>query len=224
LKVGAIVVAAGNSTRMNGENKLLIKIDGIEVVARTLINFNKTQMIDYIVIVTREDMIDTLKNIVKSYNITKANCIVAGGQTRQESVEHGLKACPTDTDIIAIHDGARPFAGEELITNTINACIKYGAAMPGVPVKDTIKLTTNNFIANTPARSSLYIAQTPQIFNYQDYKKAFEFAKQQNKDFTDDCQLVENIGKKVFVSEGDYKNIKITTQEDIIFAKAMGGV
>lgn len=223
MKIGIIVVAAGNSSRMKGENKLLIKINGIEVIAKTLINCNNTKLVDYIVIVTREDMIDTVKEIVGKYNIFKVTDIVIGGETRQESVGNGLKVCPIDTDIIAIHDGARPFADEELITNTINLCIKYDAAMPGVPVKETIKEVENNIIEKTPTRSKLFIAQTPQIFKYQDYKKAFRVAVESKLDFTDDCQLIENIGKKVYVSSGSYKNIKITTQEDIILANAMGG-
>jgi len=223
LKIGAIIVAAGNSTRMKGENKLLIKINGIEVITKTLMNFNNTKKIDYIVVVTREDMIETIKEINKKYEVTKVINIVIGGKTRQESVGNGLAVCPSDTDIIAIHDGARPFADEELITNTINACKEYGAAMPGVPVKETIKEVEDSFIEKTPNRSKLYIAQTPQIFNYEDYKKAFEIATKDKLDFTDDCQLIENIGKKVYVSLGDYKNIKITTQEDIILSQAMGG-
>ena len=223
MKTGIIVVAAGSSSRMKGENKLLIKLNGMEVIAKTLINCNNTKLVDYIVIVTREDMLDTMKEIVNKYNISKVINIVTGGQTRQESVGNGLSACPLDTDIIAVHDGARPFADEELIANTINACIEHDAAMPGVPVKETIKEVENSIIEKTPTRSKLFIAQTPQIFRYQDYKKAFQIAVENKLDFTDDCQLIENIGKKVYVSEGSYKNIKITTQEDIILANAMGG-
>lgn len=220
VKTGAIIVAAGSSSRMKGTNKLLIDIGGKQVITRTLINFNTASTIDYIIVVTRKDMFNDIRSIKKKYNIDKLVYITEGGETRQESVKNGLNKCAEDTDIIAIHDGARPFTDVALIDRVINDCKEYGASMAGVKVKDTIKEAQGEFISNTLNRENIYIAQTPQVFFFDDFKIAFKNAEAQGLNFTDDCQLIESMGKKVYISQGDYKNIKITTTEDIKIAEA----
>ena len=218
--VGAIIVAAGNSSRMNGVNKLFADINGKCVLARTLINFEKCKKIDYIVIVTREDMQVEVKNVINKYSIKKVLDVVIGGATRQESVSNGIRVCPTDTEIIAIHDGARPFINNELIENIIENCKVYGASIPGVKVKDTVKVMNDGFVKDTPNRETLFNVQTPQVFNFKLYKAALDNAIKNNISFTDDSQLFETIGEKVFITPGDYRNIKITTIEDMEIAKA----
>jgi 2-C-methyl-D-erythritol 4-phosphate cytidylyltransferase len=165
-------------------------------------------------------MFNDIWNIKEKYNIDKLICVTEGGETRQESVKNGLNECAKDTDIIAVHDGARPFADAALIDRTINDCKEYGASMAGVKVKDTIKETKEGFIFNTPNRENIYIAQTPQVFFFDELKIAFKNAEEHGLNFTDDCQLMESMGKKIYISQGDYKNIKITTIEDIKIAKA----
>ena len=214
--VGAIIVAAGNSSRMNGINKLFADINGKCVLARTLINFEKCQKVDYIVIVTRKDMQDEVNNVVNKYAIKKVINIVEGGATRQESVSNGIKMCPSGTEIIVIHDGARPFASSKLIEDTINNCEIYGASVPGVKSKDTIKVINDGFVQGTPDRETLFNIQTPQVFNFGLYKLALN----NSESFTDDSQLFEAMGERVFITPGDYRNIKITTIEDIEIAKA----
>lgn len=218
--VGAIIVAAGNSSRMNGINKLFTDIDGICVLARTLVNFEKCSEIDYIIVVTRSDMIEKVKEIVDKYKVKKVIDIVNGGITRQESVKNGVNVCPNGTEIIAIHDGARPFADSLLIENVIKNCKLYGASVPGVKVKDTVKVIENGFVESTPDRNSLFNIQTPQVFNFELYRLALNNAENDNKLFSDDSQLIEYAGKKVFITEGNYRNIKITTVEDIEIAKS----
>lgn len=216
--VGAIIVAAGNSSRMNGINKLLADIDGICVLGRTLINFEECSEIDYIIVVTRNDMLEKVKEIVDEYGIKKVINVVPGGVTRQKSVKNGISVCPNDTEVIAIHDGARPFADRRLIENVIINCKLYGATVPGVKVKDTVKVIENDFVKNTPDRDSLFNIQTPQAFDFELYKVALNSAENDNVSFSDDSQLFEYAGKKVFLTEGNYRNIKITTAEDIEIA------
>ena len=214
--VGAIIVAAGNSSRMNGVNKLFTDINGKCVLARTLINFENCEKIDYMVVVIREDMREEVQCLINKYEIKKVLEVTCGGATRQESVENGIKVCPQDTNIIAIHDGARPFTSSKLIENTIKNCEIYGASVPGVRVKDTVKVINDGFVQSTPNRENLYNIQTPQVFDFNLYKLALDGAAS----FTDDSQLFEAMGRRVFITNGDYRNIKITTAEDIEIAKA----
>ena len=133
----------------------------------------------------------------------------------------GLRALSKGTTMIAIHDGARPLVKEEQIARVIQDASVFGGATLGVPVKDTIKVVNDNLIVNTPYRPHLYITQTPQGVKRQLYFEAVTFAKEHGLDFTDDCQLVEAINHKVYMTEGDYTNLKITTPEDIAIAEIL---
>ena len=218
--VGTIIVAAGTSSRMNGVNKLLEDINGKCVLAMTLENFENCSEVDYIVVVTRVDMMNEVNKIIKENKFNKILKVVEGGKTRQESVKNGISVCPKETSIIAIHDGARPFTDINDIKNVIFDCRKYGASILGVKVKDTVKIVKDGFINETPNRDDLFNAQTPQVFNFSLYNKALENAEKKGLSFTDDSQLFESIGEKVYITLGSYKNIKITTLEDIEIAKA----
>lgn len=214
----AIILAAGNGTRMKADkSKLLLEINGKTVIERTVNTFSNIADIDDIVVVVRETDIPLYENVLSKYNISY--CI--GGSTRQESVSNAVETVD-DADMLIIHDGARPLVTENEISNTLRVAQEKGAAAVGVRVKDTIKVVDkNNKIIDTPERSSLIAIQTPQIFKFDKYIEAMKLAKEQGKDFTDDCKLLENAGEDVFVVDGEYTNIKITTPEDIPVAESI---
>ena len=218
--VSAVIVSAGNSTRMGGVNKQFLEIDGMPVIARSIKAFQDNSTIDEIVIVTRSQDIEKVSELVKKYNFSKVDKIVCGGDSRQESVLNGLNCISTEADLIAIHDGARPLVSEKVITETIIMAKKYGAAATGVKVKDTVKqVDDNNTIVATPDRAYLRFIQTPQIFDKTLYLDAVN-SVENSKDFTDDCMLIEAYGKTVKFVDGDYENIKITTPEDVELAES----
>ncbi len=219
MKITAIILAAGNSSRMNSNSsKLLMDVCSKTVIKRTLENFQNCETIDEIILVSRECDIDSLKK--ESSEISKVKAIVVGGENRQQSVFNGVSACK-HSDFVAIHDGARPFASIDDITRVCEMAINRGAAALAVKVKDTIKETDErNKVVKTPDRSNLWQVQTPQVIDFDTYMKAHEKAEMDGMVFTDDCALVEYFGKEVYMCEGDYKNIKITTPEDIQIAVA----
>lgn len=219
----AIIVAAGNSTRMkNTENKQFVEILGKPVLAYTLEAFEECDLVSQIIIVTKEEDIVYCNNaIVEEYGFTKVKKIIAGGEERQQSVYNGLKEVEQDADIVVIHDGARPLVDAEDIEKSIFECIESKAVVIGVKIKDTIKMVDQNgFVVETPDRQNLWIAQTPQTFDYKIILKAHEIAKQEGLMGTDDAVLVERLGYKVKVVEGKYENIKITTEDDLKIVEA----
>lgn len=216
--VSAVIVSAGNSTRMGGINKQFLEIDNIPVIMRTISVFEKTESINEIVVVTRESDIEDVKELINEYDFKKVSCVVAGGETRQLSVYNGVINTSSNSDFIAIHDGARPLVTENVIADTLEMAVKYGAAATGVKVKDTVKqVNDNNDIVATPDRSYLRFIQTPQIFNKTLYLDAVNNVEN-SRNFTDDCMLIEAYGKTVKFVDGDYENIKITTPEDVQLA------
>lgn len=220
-KVSAIIVAAGKSSRMLGIDKQLARLGEVPSVVHTLQAFEKCDLIYETILVCREENIPELNRIVKYYKIDKVRTIVSGGQTRQQSVFAGIKEVDSMTDYYCIHDGARPLVSQQIIKSAIEAAFIHKAAAAGVLVKDTIKVVENNTIISTPDREKLYAIQTPQVFESQLYNEAVKSAIEENKNYTDDCQLVEAIGKKVFVSQGAYYNIKLTTPDDMPVAEAL---
>ncbi|EOD00067.1 2-C-methyl-D-erythritol 4-phosphate cytidylyltransferase [Caldisalinibacter kiritimatiensis] len=218
--VSVVIPAAGMGKRMKSTiNKQYIILKDKPVLAHTIERFDKCQYIDEIVLVVREDEIDYCReNIVKKYNFQKIKSIVAGGKERQDSVYNGLFAVNDKCQIVLVHDGARPFVTEKNIVDGIEGVIKHKACVIGVPVKDTIKvIDQSNSIIDTPNRSTLWSVQTPQCFEYDILLKAYEKAKQESYTATDDSMLVENLGYKVKMIMGSYKNIKLTTPEDLEF-------
>lgn len=214
----AVILGAGNSTRMKTEkSKLLLKINGITVIERSVNAFLNISDIDEIIVVARQQDIEAFSSILDDERIS----FVIGGASRQESVYNAVSTID-DAELIVIHDGARPLVREEDIENTIRQAKEYSAAAVGVPVKDTIKIIDNdNFVVDTPNRSSLFAVQTPQIFDFCLYKQIIEKAVEQGRDYTDDCQLAENSGVKVKMVAGSYTNIKITTPDDIPVAESI---
>lgn len=218
--VSAVVVSAGNSSRMGGINKQFLEIGNMSVIARSISIFQECSLIDEIVVVTRAADIEAIKATIEKYGFSKVSAIVEGGETRQLSVYNGVSACSEQADFVAIHDGARPLVTEKVITDTLSAAIDCGAATTGVKVKDTLKIVNEfNDIISTPDRSVMRAVQTPQIFSKALYLNAVESVPN-SKEFTDDCMLIEENGGKVKFVDGDYENIKITTPEDIALAES----
>ncbi len=221
MKTSAVIVCAGNSTRMGGVNKILLPLGERKVIGVTMQAFQQCESITEIVIVARESDIPAIQEEAEAAGITKLAACTTGGSTRQESVINGIKKISKETELVAIHDGARPLVKPEHIEKVIKDASVFGGATLGVPVKDTIKTVDGGLIIDTPPRSSLYITQTPQIFKRTLYFEGIDFALEHGLDFTDDCQLVEAIGGKVAMTVGDYTNIKITTPEDIAIAEVL---
>lgn len=220
-KTAALIVAAGNSSRMNNENKQFVEIFGKPVVAYALEAFENSPSIDEIYVVARENDILLVSDIISNYGISKAVSIVPGGDSRQQSVKNGLDAVG-ECGYIAIHDGARPCILPEHIELAVSAASVCGAAALGIPVSDTLKFVgDDSVISGTLDRKGVWQIQTPQVFKSEIIKRAHENALENNLNATDDCALVECLGIKVCVVEGASSNIKITKHEDVYIARGI---
>ena len=216
----AVIVAAGGSTRMGGISKQFLPLCGIPVLARSMLAFQNHGRIGQIVVVAREEDIPDVQKLVRQYEIAKLTDLVPGGETRADSVQAGLACCKME--LAAIHDGARPLVSAAVIDRVLNAAELYGAAACAVPVKDTVKeADEGGRILSTPDRSRLRLVQTPQAFDLELYRKAAAALGDGLKTLTDDCAVLEAAGHPVYLCEGDYRNIKITTPEDIAVAEAL---
>ena len=219
--VCAVIVAAGSSQRMGGQNKLLLPLAGAPVLAHTLRAFEKCAAVRDIVLVCREQDILPYTELARSYGIGKLRTVTRGGDSRTASVLAGLRAAPADAALVAVHDGARPLVSEAVITEAVCAAAEHGAAAPVVPVKDSIKRIVDGTIAADVPRDTLAAVQTPQVFRRELLLRALEDAARSGHSFTDDCAAVEAMGQAVQATHGSYENIKITTPEDILVAQAL---
>jgi 2-C-methyl-D-erythritol 4-phosphate cytidylyltransferase len=222
--VSVIVPAAGMGKRMNSEkNKVFIFLNNKPVLAHTLEKFEDCEYVDEIILVVKKNEVDyCLEEIVMKYGFKKVKKVVKGGKERQDSVYNGLLAIDKKCDVVLVHDGARPFIEKKSIVNGIRGAIEHGACVVGVPVKDTIKVVnSDNYIIDTPKRSTLWAVQTPQCFSYDIIMEAYENARKNSIIATDDSMLVENIGYKVKMIMGSYTNIKLTTPEDMKFGEVI---
>lgn len=217
----AIVAAAGSSSRMGGENKLMLPIEGVPVLAWTLQALNEADLVDEIVVASREEDLIPIGDLCRIYGITKPVKIVRGGESRLESVYLASLECREDAAFLAVHDGARPLATAELIDRTIALAHRTNAAAPAVPVKDTVKIVRDGRIVSTPPREELRAIQTPQVFDAALLRAALENARLAGEVVTDDCSAVEKLGKEIYLTDGSYENIKITTPEDLALASEL---
>lgn len=217
----AVVPAAGSASRMQGIDKILTELDGIPVLARTLLALNDCPLIDEIVVVTREDLIAPIGSLCTDYSIHKVTKIVRGGKDRAESVSLGLKEVSEAAELVAIHDGARPFVSQEVLADVLMAAAKDHAAAPAVPVVDTIKVAHDGVVESTPDRSTLFAVQTPQVFDKDLITGALYKAMKEGIPLTDDCSAAEAIGVKVTLTAGSRENIKITTPIDLAMGEAI---
>lgn len=221
LRCAAVVPAAGSSTRMGGQDKILLPLDGVPVLLHTLRALESSQWITEIVVVTREDLIVPISQLCRDGALTKVSKVVTGGASRAESVLRGIRALPEETELVAIHDGARPLVTAEVIDEAIRMAAERGAAAPAVPLKDTVKRASGGLVEETPDRSALFAVQTPQVFAADLIRGALGKAVEENAPITDDCSALERLGMQVFLTAGDYTNIKITTPEDLAVAEAL---
>lgn len=220
--IPVIVVAAGASSRMQGTNKQLIQLGGVPVIIRTLLAFENCDGVSNIILVVRDEDLFEIQMLTHKYMITKISDIVCGGASRQESVLKGFARLKNDEKFVLIHDGARPFIDSKVINLVISSLQKYSAVTCAVKVKDTIKqIDKDGKVIKTLDRNSLVSVQTPQGVNVKEYLKAVENLNV--ADFTDDTSIMEAAGYDVAVVEGSYKNIKITTKEDIALAEGFLG-
>ena len=216
---GAVIVAAGSASRMGGVDKILAPLGNTTVIAASAKAFQDCDVIKEIVIVTRPDQLEQVAEVCMGFDKVKA--VVAGGASRPESVMNGLHALSKKVKLAAIHDGARPLATPEMIDRVVRAAGTWGAAAPGVPVKDTIKQTQKGIVTGTPDRSALRAIQTPQIFDYDLLVGALENAAKKELAITDDCSAVEALGMSMRIVDGLEENIKITTPMDLKLANML---
>lgn len=218
----AIVAAAGSSTRMGGEvNKLLLPLEGVPVLARTLTALDLASRVDAIVIAAREEDILPFSELCRTYGIRKPVKVVRGGDSREESVLRAALEADSRTELLAVQDGARPLVTPALIDAVAEKAARCNAAAPAIPVKDTIKVAADGTVRETLDRSTLRAIQTPQIFEADLLKAALQSALEAGAELTDDCSAVERLGKVVYLVEGDEANLKITTPLDMTIAAAL---
>ncbi|MDY0270255.1 2-C-methyl-D-erythritol 4-phosphate cytidylyltransferase [Trichloromonas sp.] len=223
MKVYALLPAAGLGRRMGASlNKQYLALADRPILAHTLALFEGHPRVDGIYVVSPEDEIPFCRQeVIERYGFAKVLGLVAGGAERQDSVRNGLRACAAEAeDIVLIHDGVRPLCPPACIDRAIDAACRIGACVVGVPVKDTIKEVDGGLVRGTPERRRLWQAQTPQAFRYGLIRDAHERALAEGWVGTDDASLVERLGRPVAMVAGDYRNIKITTPEDLLLARA----
>ena len=215
----AVIVAAGNATRMQGIDKMLTGLAGVPVVLRSARALAACEEIDSLVIVTREDLMQQIAALCA--DLKKLKAVVPGGASRTESVLAGLNALPPEAELAAIHDGARPLVTAQVVRAAVQTAAEYGAAAPAVPVHDTIKQAENGEVTATPDRSRLFAVQTPQVFDAAMLKNALHRALDADLSLTDDCSAAEAMGVTVHLTPGSEENLKITTPVDLALAEAI---
>lgn len=216
-RVGAIIVAAGKSSRMGGEDKVFAVIAGKALLAHTIDVFDSCSSVDEVVIVLSEDNIHRAEALVRRHQWPKVSALCVGGLRRQDSVREGLRNL-CDCDWVVVHDGARPCVGPELIERGLEEARESGAAIAALPVTDTVKVVSPDcFVEETLPRQRLWAAQTPQVFRSDVISEAHQRAEGYA---TDDAALVERLGHRVKVYRGSDVNIKVTTPDDLVIAEA----
>ena len=216
---GAVIVAAGTASRMGGIDKVMAELKGEPMIVHTVRAFQNCDAIKEIVIVTRPDLLQTIMGLCREFE--KVRAVVVGGSSRPESVHNGLNALSPKVKLAAIQDGARPLVTWQLIDRVVRAANTYGAAAPGIPVKDTVKIVQGGVVKETPDRSHLQAAQTPQVFQFDLLRGALKKAWEDGAEITDDCSAVERLGMSVKIVEGDERNMKITTPIDLKIAEIL---
>ena len=222
--VSAIIVAAGQGTRMQGQpRKQYLSLGGIPILARTLAIFDKCDRIKQIILVIPQDDFDFCqKNIVEPAGLTRKIIKVPGGAHRQESVYNGLKKVDPDCRIVVIHDGVRPFVQHEQLIECIDGAREAGACIMGVPAYETLKQAdASDHIIRTLKRDDVWLAQTPQAFRHDLIRRAHDRAQMEGYFATDDACLVEKLGATVKIISGSRNNIKITIKEDLEMAQSI---
>ncbi|HMB69566.1 MAG TPA: 2-C-methyl-D-erythritol 4-phosphate cytidylyltransferase [bacterium] len=220
-KTGAVIVAAGRSERMSGVEKSLAPLAGVPLLLHSVRAFDACDAVHEIVVVIREDLQARVQELLESEGVAKLAAVVKGGETRDESVRHGVSALARDVETVLVHDAARPLVTGELIRRVADAAAETGAALPGVPPVATIKREESGRCAGTVDRRTLREAQTPQGFRRDLLAKAFARAMKDGFRGTDEAACVERLGAPVTLVEGDRRNLKVTVQDDLLLAEAL---
>lgn len=215
-----VVTAAGNGTRM-GIDKIFAQIKDKPVLLHTLQVMERCPAVSEIIVVVRPERLEETAAMCEGFGISKVSKVIRGGAMRLDSVLNGVMEASRETELVGIHDGARPLVTSEIIERTAASAGQFGAAVPAVPVKDTIKFARGGVVTETPDRSCLFAIQTPQIFEEGILKAALEKAFSNHKEITDDAMAVEDFGVPVHLTEGSFDNIKITTPSDLAVAEAI---
>lgn len=213
----AVIVAAGSARRMQGIDKIMTPIGGIPMLLRTVQAMAASERINEIVIVTRADLMERVKALCSAEK--KVCAVTAGGESRAESVLCGLRQ--VHSELVAIHDGARPLVTPQVIDSAVCAAETYGAAAPAIAVHDTIKVAVDGIVKETPDRRTLFAVQTPQVFFLERIQTALAEALSCGIALTDDCSAAEAAGMQVYLTQGSEENRKITVPTDLILAEAI---
>ncbi len=216
---GAVIVAAGSASRMEGIDKVMAPLGDEPMLVHTVRAFQECDAIREIVVVTREELIPLVTGLCQQF--AKVTLVVAGGKDRTESVSLGLNALSDKVKLCAVHDGARPLITWQVIDRAVRAANTYGAAAPALPVKDTIKEVAGGLVVSTPERARLYGVQTPQVFDIDLLRGGLQKVQEGKLTVTDDCSAVEQLGIKVKIVEGDERNMKVTTPLDLKIAQML---
>ncbi len=220
-RTGAVIVAAGRGERMGGLEKMFVPLAGEPVLLHSLRVFQDSPVVDEIVVVTRDELLDRVRALVESRAVSKVTRVVPGGETRSESSRHGLAALGKDVAVVLVHDGARPLVSAEIVERVAASATADGAAIPGVAPVSTIKRAADGIAVQTLDRNELREAQTPQGFRREWLARAMARAMRDGFQGTDEASLLENAGFAVRIVEGDRRNLKLTTIEDLAIAEAL---
>lgn len=221
MKVGAIIAAAGSGRRMKTDRpKQLLALNGTPILVHTIRKFDACKVIDYVIVTAPREAVNEITNLVNSSGFKKSVVVIEGGERRQDSVAMGLRQLQPGTDIVAVHDGVRPFVPVEDIENVVKQASLSGAAILCVPIVETVKHAKREFVESTLTREHLVLAQTPQVFRTDILKRAFEQASKDEYYGTDESSLVERLGQPVAIVRGSERNIKITRPNDLTLARA----
>ncbi|MBQ8682277.1 MAG: 2-C-methyl-D-erythritol 4-phosphate cytidylyltransferase [Selenomonadales bacterium] len=221
--ITVIIAAAGRGSRMKrAENKVFLPLLEKPVLRYSIEMFAKRKDVAEIIVISAAHEVEEMETLTASCGCAVPVKVVIGGSERQYSVANALRAVDRDASLILVHDGARPLVTDEVIGAVIDSARKYRASIAAVPVKDTIKkVDADGMVVDTPPRKTLYAVQTPQGFDAQLLHEAYARAEADGFLGTDDASLVERLGIKVAIAEGDYQNIKITTPEDLTIGEAL---
>ena len=223
-RVIAVIPAGGTGTRMGADvPKQFLPLGGVPMLLHSLRAFDRAPSVDAVILVVpHEEQRRALTDVIERYGVKKVQKVIAGGETRQQSVYNGLKETDPDVEIVVVHDAVRPFVTEDLIEQSIQAARKGGGAIVAIPMKDTPKQAgPDRQIQRTLDRNDLWLAQTPQAFRRALLLEAYEKAAIEHLQATDDAALVERLGHKVGIVPGTWENIKITAPEDLVIAEAI---
>jgi len=215
-----IVPAAGLGSRMGapGGGKQLLLIDGLPMIVHTLMALEEAATVESVVVVAREEEIPEIGRLVAQYGLAKVSEVVTGGATRMASVAKGLAALPP-SDYVAIHDGARPLCPASHIDEVVRAAYTFGAALPGLPVRDSVKTRLGRMVQGSLDRDTLVTVQTPQVFPREEYDAALAYALEKKLEVTDDAAVYAILQKPIHIVEGLRRNLKVTTPDDLPLAE-----